>query len=393
MMKMNTKNLGVLALLTVLVITVVLISGCVGPAEKTGPGGIAVPSGFTKLPLIKQEYEGVTMTQYMGSGTVADAASSFKSAFQAAGWTFMGEGIVAAGYTGTGFEKGDEIAVIYTIQAEDQVMVMVIVGPKEVEEVPEQTYLESLVGTTWRGSMSGQFNGEYVWHTAIDNVEFLWEIEQVELTADMYIDKLYLEGPAIVQFSALENEIIEVTEPYSVQKTWYSDVSPEVWPIQITAYLSEGDNNSFRFEWDGRSESEGTYTWFVIVNIATTPPFSPEWVTWEDKYIINNFFAAPEYNRMPVDPPSGPRRGDGHLPPIAEATINGDVMHIFFNSTVFIIDGMIIPYNISPEGGIVWSPDHWTYEVLYEGISLEEIWPRGYLHYEGTFTKVTGGTH
>jgi len=137
-MKMNTKKLGILALLTVLVIGVVLISGCVGPEAKTGPGGITVPSGFTKLPLIEHEYEGVTITQYMGSGTVADAASSFKAAFRAAGWTFMGEGVVAAGYTGTGFEKGNEIAVIYTIQAGDQVTVMVIIGPKEVEEAPEE---------------------------------------------------------------------------------------------------------------------------------------------------------------------------------------------------------------------------------------------------------------
>ena len=137
MTKMTSKK-GMLPFVAVLVIGAMLISGCAGPKGETGSGGITVPSGFTKLPLIEHEYEGVTMTQYMGSGTVADAASSFKAAFRAAGWTFMGEGVVAAGYTGTGFEKGNEIAVIYAIQAGDQVTVMVIIGPKEVEEAPEE---------------------------------------------------------------------------------------------------------------------------------------------------------------------------------------------------------------------------------------------------------------
>lgn len=93
MMKINIRKLGVLALLAVLVIGVVLISGCVKPEEKTGPGGITVPSGFTKMG-IRVVVEGVTTTVYLGSGTAADAASSFTAAFQAAGWKFMGEGVV-----------------------------------------------------------------------------------------------------------------------------------------------------------------------------------------------------------------------------------------------------------------------------------------------------------
>lgn len=133
MIKMNTKKLEVRALLAVLVIGVVLvISGCLGPEAKTGPGGIAVPSGFTKLPFVEQEYKGVAMTKYLGSGTAADATSSFEAAFRAADWTPMGEDVLVAKYTGPGFEKGNEIAIIYTIQVGNQVTVMVIIAPKEV---------------------------------------------------------------------------------------------------------------------------------------------------------------------------------------------------------------------------------------------------------------------
>lgn len=71
MVKMKTKKLGMLALLAVLVIGVVLISGCVG---KT-PGGITVPSGFTKVGY-SPDIEGVVSTEYLGSGTVEDACLS-----------------------------------------------------------------------------------------------------------------------------------------------------------------------------------------------------------------------------------------------------------------------------------------------------------------------------
>ena len=152
MMKMNTKKLGMLILLAVLVIGVVLISGCVKPEEKTGPGGITVPSGFTKMG-IQVVVEGVTTTVYLGSGTDADAASSFIAVFQAAGWTFMGEGVVPAGYTGAWFEKGDETAVIQAIQAGNQVTVTVMVGPKEIEEAQEQ---EQIVLTEKQQELNSQ---------------------------------------------------------------------------------------------------------------------------------------------------------------------------------------------------------------------------------------------
>lgn len=147
-MRMNTKAFWMLALLTVLVIGVVLISGCVGPAEKTGPGGITVPSGFTEhtVPFLGlfPDMEGVTVTAYLGSGTAENALDVFKSAAIDAGWTRM-EGeveipvtgipsveIAGTVITGAGFEKGNEMLVINVVQAEDQVTVMVIVGPKEV---------------------------------------------------------------------------------------------------------------------------------------------------------------------------------------------------------------------------------------------------------------------
>lgn len=59
-MEMKTKKLGVLIILVVLVIGAVLISRRAKPEEKTGPGGITVPSGFTRTPTEEAPAEEVT---------------------------------------------------------------------------------------------------------------------------------------------------------------------------------------------------------------------------------------------------------------------------------------------------------------------------------------------
>lgn len=159
MMKMNAKKIGIsiFLVIAVIIIAVVLINGPVSPldiTEETGPGGIALPLGFTehKAPFLDllPEMEGITMTTYVGSGTAEDALNVFKTSAIDAGWVSIeGEveisaiGIPGAGIGGNiiggaGFEKGDEILEIIVMQAEEQTTVMAWVMPKEVEEAREQ---------------------------------------------------------------------------------------------------------------------------------------------------------------------------------------------------------------------------------------------------------------
>lgn len=402
-----------------MIIGVVLIGECVGSEAKTGPGGITLPSGFTKhtVPFLSlfPEMEGIAGAVYIGSGTAEDALTVFRASAIDAGWSPMeGEvevpaaGIPAVEIAGTviagaGFEKGDKTLAINVIQAEDQVTVMVWVAPKDIEEVPEKTYLESLVGTTWKGNISGQFNGQYWWAAALDNVSWSWEIE-AEITADMYYHKLYLKGPGIVRYSKIESVRVKTSEPYSVMDTWYSDISPEVWPIELTAYIREDKDGLLEFEWGGNRRQEvitedipyeeggGTrttyrrygptlvYSWFVIVNTATTPPFDPEWVTWEDKYEYRTFHVAPPPNRMPVSMPSPPRSTWAAIAPITNVTIENNVMHILY-------DGRInhLGSDEMPEG----FEEYMDPEVLEMYEEMKKMY--GHLRYEGTFTKVTDG--
>ena len=97
------------------------------PIAPTGPGGIVVPGGFTQTG--QTTVMGYTVTIYAGSGTAAGANISFRTAFEGAGWAFKGEGSFG-GYTGTLFEKGNEMAIISAAEVEGQVIVSVAIGPK-----------------------------------------------------------------------------------------------------------------------------------------------------------------------------------------------------------------------------------------------------------------------
>lgn len=135
-MKKNTQKdmkIKIFLFISVLIIGITLISGCITPGVEPdlrvelGPGGIAVPSGFTKhtAPFLSlfPEMEGVVATVYVGSGTAENALSVFKSAVIDAGWTRM-EGEIEVPAAGipisddailavAGFEKGDEELLIH----------------------------------------------------------------------------------------------------------------------------------------------------------------------------------------------------------------------------------------------------------------------------------------
>lgn len=116
----------------------VLLAGCTGfgPSGGEWAGGIAAPSGFeeTSTPPIPED--GVSVSAYVGSGSRDEALASFEQSARDAGWEPL-DGRVefsAAGtqYSGTAFEKGDEMLVLQVSETNGDIMVMVLKGPKEM---------------------------------------------------------------------------------------------------------------------------------------------------------------------------------------------------------------------------------------------------------------------
>lgn len=150
------KEKGVTTAVMAAVIVVVLVVAGIGvyfvfkgPGLKGEgePGGISVPAGFSKT--AEGPEDGYTVTTYTGSGTVEDAASSFKTALQDAGWTYTGvtENFPISQYIGgVGFEKGNEVAVVVAMEEAGQVTVHVVIGPKPGEGEEEGEIVESPEG-------------------------------------------------------------------------------------------------------------------------------------------------------------------------------------------------------------------------------------------------------
>lgn len=123
-------------------------AGCLGDitgnGADTGIGGLAIPSGFseTSAPSIG----GAEIKIYTGSGSGDEIAEQFRQAAIDAGWDVVGEqrAIFGGQYTGTAFEKGDELLLIQTIQTDDSVTVTAIIVPDDADEAiddeaPEDT--------------------------------------------------------------------------------------------------------------------------------------------------------------------------------------------------------------------------------------------------------------
>ncbi len=163
MIKMNVKKIGILALLIVaVIIAVALIGGRTGIETKISPGGIALPSGFTEqtVPFLGffPDMKGVGASIYIGSGTAENALNVFELAAIEAGWTRIegeaeipangipGFGIADAIITGAIFEKGSEELIIHIMEAQDQVTVTVIVGPKKAPQVPVEEIIPEVTG-------------------------------------------------------------------------------------------------------------------------------------------------------------------------------------------------------------------------------------------------------
>lgn len=133
MMKMNTKKLGILALLTVLVIGVVLISGCVGPVEDApmeeevaiqteGPPTSDV-AGEDKKDVPR--YPGSVRTgsvggtvEYVTLASLDEALAFYEKELPANGWTVLGRMQVDYAIS-IGADKGNRRLMVECSRSED----------------------------------------------------------------------------------------------------------------------------------------------------------------------------------------------------------------------------------------------------------------------------------
>lgn len=103
-----------------------------------GDGGFPAPSGFQESTSVPIPQEGVTATQYTGSGTADKALSAFEQSAVEAGWEKKGEagrisisGVESSGAT---FEKGNQVLFFQVTETDGTVNVLVVKGPKTVTE-------------------------------------------------------------------------------------------------------------------------------------------------------------------------------------------------------------------------------------------------------------------
>ena len=135
-MKMNTKTFGILALLTVLVIGVVLISGCVGPVEDAPveeeevaiqtegpPTSDVAGEDISDVP----RYPGSVRTAYLGDGTmlwyvtsasVDEVLAFYEKELPANGWTVLGRMQVDYAIL-IGADKGNRRLMVECSRSED----------------------------------------------------------------------------------------------------------------------------------------------------------------------------------------------------------------------------------------------------------------------------------
>jgi|GEM_PF-1075845 len=147
--------------ITGLTIGLSVLAGCSGGGPtgnggsgSTGPGGIAVPSGFEGATAPPSPKEEVTIARYTGDGSSSEALQAFKSAAQEEGWEGKGTVTVLGGqWSGAGYEKEDEVLVIHAEESDNEVVVTVVQAPKDTtgmgdmddsteETTPEETESE-----------------------------------------------------------------------------------------------------------------------------------------------------------------------------------------------------------------------------------------------------------
>ena len=108
-------------IISVILIAVLLLSACGG----------GTPKGFKEINTEKED--GVTVTQFLGSGSAENALKDFGAWAEKNGWKKMSGSSEYAmlGYSGTAYEKGKNMMLIQAFSVAGQTTVMTVVAPKE----------------------------------------------------------------------------------------------------------------------------------------------------------------------------------------------------------------------------------------------------------------------
>lgn len=110
-----------IVIISAILIVVLLLSACGG----------SLPKGFKEIN--NEKSDGVTITQYLGSGSSENALKDFGAWAEKNGWKKISGSSEYSmlGYSGTAYEKGKNMMLIQAFSAAGQTTVMTVVAPKE----------------------------------------------------------------------------------------------------------------------------------------------------------------------------------------------------------------------------------------------------------------------
>ncbi|MEF8894392.1 hypothetical protein, partial [Halodesulfurarchaeum sp.] len=241
-----------------------LDGGSSGGSGGTGPGGIAIPSGFESQSAPPIPKEGVSIAVYVGSGSSEEALTAFKSAAEDAGWESAGSASVLGGqWSGTAFKKVEEGEglLIHTQQTEDQVIVTVLHASQgelgiadsgdSSEDTPEETEAEE--ATPPQSDVEGEDHPDVP-----------------RYPGSVRIDHYYME---VSDQAVLENTYLAEATVDEVG-TFYDETLPEHgWTIEVEG-IEDGEHKRFAVKedmqlivtWEASNEYDGYIEIFTEVS-------------------------------------------------------------------------------------------------------------------------------